>query len=146
MSNYLVLRLLMVGVRTGGQLVFGNREGAIRPIDESWWDEVLHDPRARVPTEHYIDQDDRRYAHYRLDRQAPDFLAFGVPADGRNLSTATSSFPDRREHECDLSGARMDTVPRAKQDGGLMQGLCVAMNPRQLQKNKAQHHGGANRQ
>ena len=74
MPNYLVLRLLRVGVRAGGRLVFGNREGAIRPIDESWWDDVLHDRRARVPTEHYIDKDDPRYAHYRLDRQRPDFL------------------------------------------------------------------------
>ncbi|MCX7310026.1 MAG: hypothetical protein NTZ72_19620 [Afipia sp.] len=39
------------------------REG--RPDDEEWWEDVLHDPRARAPKEH--DLDGPRI--FRLDRQ-----------------------------------------------------------------------------
>lgn len=74
LPNHVILRLLRVSVRIGGTLLFAHREGALPPADESWWQDVLRDPRASVPTQHYIDRDDLRYAHYRLDRQRADFL------------------------------------------------------------------------
>jgi hypothetical protein len=130
MPNYLVLRLLRVGVRAGGRLMFGHREGAIRPIDESWWDEVLHDPRARVPTEHYIDKEDRRYAHYRLESAAPGLFGSLSMRARRVHQPRQAHSPGWRQHERDLSGARVDAVPRAKQDVVLVQGLCGGVIPR----------------
>jgi hypothetical protein len=42
------------------------REGARRPDDdEAWWRDVLHDPRARAPRQHYLDGPSR----FRLDQQ-----------------------------------------------------------------------------
>jgi hypothetical protein len=41
------------------------REGARCPDDEDWWNDVLHDPRARAPKQHYLDGPSR----LRLDRQ-----------------------------------------------------------------------------
>jgi len=39
------------------------REGARRPDDEDWWNDVLHDPRARA--QHTLDGS----SIFRLDRQ-----------------------------------------------------------------------------
>lgn len=72
MTDVLIPRL-KVGIRPDGSLVLGHNEGAIQPIDDGWWIDVLHDPRARVPTATSIDSDDRVNAHYRLDRQKPLF-------------------------------------------------------------------------
>ena len=41
------------------------RDGARRPDDEDWWNDVLHDPRARAPKQHYLDGP----SMFRLDRQ-----------------------------------------------------------------------------
>ena len=41
------------------------RAGARRPDDEEWWRDVLHDPRARAPRQHYLDGP----SCFRLDRQ-----------------------------------------------------------------------------
>ena len=39
--------------------------GAGRPDDDDWWNDVLHDPRARAPKQHYLDGP----SMFRLDRQ-----------------------------------------------------------------------------
>lgn len=65
---HLILRLLRVFARPGGLLVFNHRQGPARPVDEEWWSDVLHDPRARTPREAWIDADSI-HARYRLDRQ-----------------------------------------------------------------------------
>lgn len=41
-------------------------------VDDGWWQSVLHDRRARVPTALRIEPDDPD-ARYRLDRQQPLF-------------------------------------------------------------------------
>jgi hypothetical protein len=41
------------------------RDGARPPDDEDWWRDVLHDPRARAPKQHYLDGP----SIFRLDRQ-----------------------------------------------------------------------------
>ena len=45
------------------------RAGARRPDDDDWWNDVLHDPRARAPKQHYLDGPSR----FRLDRQNQGF-------------------------------------------------------------------------
>jgi hypothetical protein len=72
-GTYVVLPKLRVHAKPDGRLLTSHREGAIRPTDESWWRDVLHDPRARIPTDTYISADSI-YAHYRLDRQAAKFV------------------------------------------------------------------------
>ena len=41
------------------------RDGARRPDDEDWWNDVLHDPRARAPRQQFLDGP----SMFRLDRQ-----------------------------------------------------------------------------
>src|SRR5256885_16210442 len=41
------------------------RAGARCPDDEDWWRDVLHDPRARAPKQHYLDGP----SMFRLDQQ-----------------------------------------------------------------------------
>jgi hypothetical protein len=50
-----------------GTLRFNQWEGARRPDDEGWWDDVLRDPRAKAPTDTYISNE--HHARWRLDRQ-----------------------------------------------------------------------------
>ena len=48
------------------------RENGLPPVDEAWWRDVGYDWRARVPNDHYIDENHPQ-ASYRLDRQKPFF-------------------------------------------------------------------------
>jgi len=63
---------LRVHALPSGELVTSHREVKRPPIDDGWWREVLHDRRARVPVETYLDKDDPQ-ASYRLDRQKESF-------------------------------------------------------------------------
>ena len=48
-----------------GTLRFNQWEGARRPDDEGWWDDVLRDPRAKAPTDTYINNE--HHARWRLE-------------------------------------------------------------------------------
>ena len=71
-ARFCFLPLLRVQVRPDGKLVTHHREGARPPIDEGWWRDVLFDPRARLPVDHYIPAHSTN-ARYRLDRQGDWF-------------------------------------------------------------------------
>ena len=73
LPKWLVLPLLRVFVRDDGRIVFNHRRGAQPPVDEGWWRDVLHDPRAQWPRQQSIERDSP-LAFYRLDRQRPDIL------------------------------------------------------------------------
>jgi hypothetical protein len=63
-----LLPRLKVQVLPDGRIEAGRRDGAFQPTDERWWNDVLLDPRARVPTETSLAADGP-HARYRLDRQ-----------------------------------------------------------------------------
>jgi hypothetical protein len=48
-------------------------------MDEDWWQDVLSDPRAHTPVNESRFEEDSPYAHYRLDRQPYDTVAFSCP-------------------------------------------------------------------
>ncbi len=50
-----------------GTLRFNQWEGARRPDDDGWWDDVLRDPRAKAPTDTYISNE--HHARWQLDRR-----------------------------------------------------------------------------
>lgn len=70
------IKRLRVYARPDGTLVPNYREGARQPVDDDWWHDVLNDPRAYVPVTETSFDDKSRYAHYRLDRQRGDTVAF----------------------------------------------------------------------
>lgn len=43
------IKRLKVSALADGTLLPNHREGARQPIDDAWWQDVLHDPRAYVP-------------------------------------------------------------------------------------------------
>jgi len=51
----------------GDRLLFNRKEGARPPTDDGWWDRVLTDDRARVPTEARLSARGP-FARYRVDR------------------------------------------------------------------------------
>jgi hypothetical protein len=51
MANRVILKRLKVYALPGGELIANHREGALPPVDDGWWQDVLLDPRARFPAE-----------------------------------------------------------------------------------------------
>jgi hypothetical protein len=45
-------------------------------MDDDWWQDVLHDPRAHTPVNETRFDEHSPYAHYRLDQQPHDTVAF----------------------------------------------------------------------
>jgi hypothetical protein len=70
------IKRLKVHARPDGTLLPHHREGARQPIDESWWDDVLLDPRAYTPVNETSFAEDGPHAHLRVDRQCGDTVAF----------------------------------------------------------------------
>jgi len=70
------IKRLKVYALPDGTLLPNHREGAQRPNDDDWWHDVLNDPRAYLPVTETSFNQDSRYAHYRLDRQHGDTVAF----------------------------------------------------------------------
>lgn len=64
---------LRIFPRPDGTLRFHHREGALEPVDNNWWIDVLYDPRARTPIERDIPKFSHN-AHYRIDRQPGDTI------------------------------------------------------------------------
>jgi hypothetical protein len=59
-----------------GTLLPNYRQGAQQPVDNDWWQDVLLDPRAYAPVNETRFDEHSPYAHYRLDRQRGDTVAF----------------------------------------------------------------------
>lgn len=70
------IKRLKVFARPDGRLLPNHREGARQPVDDDWWHDVLHDPRAYLPVTETSFNHDGRYAHCRLDRQRGDTITF----------------------------------------------------------------------
>ena len=71
MSDVLIPKL-RVYPRPDGTLFTGRYQGARRPDDDAWWDDVLQDWRATTPAGTRVTNE--RDAHWRLDRQAAEFF------------------------------------------------------------------------
>lgn len=65
---------LKVDALPDGRLVRNRRAGALAPIDDNWWRDVLLDPRAQVPVSETRFDTESPLAHYRLDRQRGEEL------------------------------------------------------------------------
>jgi hypothetical protein len=63
------IKRLKVFALPDGTLLPHYRAGARQPMDEEWWQEVLHDPRAYTPVNETRFDEDSQYAHLRVDRQ-----------------------------------------------------------------------------
>jgi hypothetical protein len=59
-----------------GTLLPNYRQGARQSVDDAWWQDVLLDPRAYTPVNETRFDEHSPYAHYRLDRQPYDTVAF----------------------------------------------------------------------
>ena len=70
------IKRLKVFALPDGRLLPNYRQGARQPVDDDWWHDVLHDPRAHLPVTETSFNHDSRYAHYRLDRQRGETVAF----------------------------------------------------------------------
>jgi hypothetical protein len=79
MANHVILKRLKVYALPGGELDAHYREGALPPVDDGWWRNVLLDPRAHVPTETTRFAADSQLAHYRLDRHRDAELMITCP-------------------------------------------------------------------
>ena len=77
MPDVLLKRLKVYAYPDGRIVPYGDRarEGALAPIDDSWWLDVLHDPRARPPRAASIEATSYN-APYRLDRQRQTAIYF----------------------------------------------------------------------
>jgi hypothetical protein len=75
MPKFVMLPRLKVCALPGDRLTTNHREGALAPVNDEWWDDVLLDPRARTPLDVSYDEDSR-YAYLRLDRQGGEYLQF----------------------------------------------------------------------
>lgn len=71
MSDVRMIPKLRCWPKADGTLRFNRWQGPQRPDDESWWRDVLHDPRAGTPSGTRIANE--RDAHWRLDRQSAEF-------------------------------------------------------------------------
>jgi hypothetical protein len=69
MSRCVRFPLLKVRALRDGGLAPRRREGALPPVDDNWWRDVLLDPRAQAPLAATRFPPGSAYAHYRLDRQ-----------------------------------------------------------------------------
>jgi hypothetical protein len=83
MPGHVILKRLKVRAFPDGRLEANHREGALPPIDDGWWRDVLLDPRARIPTEETRFAEDSRFANYRLDKHPNAELMIDCPC-GRN--------------------------------------------------------------
>ena len=70
------IKRLKVHALPDGTLLPNYRAGARQPTDDDWWQDVLHDPRAYVPVNETRFDEHSPYAHYRLDQQPHDTVAF----------------------------------------------------------------------
>jgi hypothetical protein len=68
---------LRVHARPDGTLLPHHRQGAQQPIDESWWDDVLLDPRVYTPVNETRFDEDGPYARLRVDRQHGETFTCG---------------------------------------------------------------------
>jgi hypothetical protein len=66
--------LLKVRIEADGTVVPHKREGALQPVDDSWWRNVLHDPRARNRVDVTRIGRGSALEFSRLDMQAGDTL------------------------------------------------------------------------
>jgi hypothetical protein len=69
MAGCVKFPLLRVRAVRDGSLLPRRREGALPPVDEGWWRDVLLDPRAQTPLAATRFAPDSPFAHDRLDRQ-----------------------------------------------------------------------------
>lgn len=84
------IKRLKVYARADGTLLPNHREGAQQPVDDDWWHDVLHDPRAYLPVTEPSFDHDSHYAHCRLDRHAmklsPSLVAAAVAGSSAKRS------------------------------------------------------------
>lgn len=76
LSENITIKRLKVYALPDGRLLPNYREGAQAPIDDGWWRDVLLDPRAYTPVTETRFDENSQFAHYRLDRQRGDTVAF----------------------------------------------------------------------
>jgi hypothetical protein len=69
MAKCVTFPRLKVYALPSGEIIANHREGALPPIDDGWWQSLLHDPRARIPTETTRFDPDSPFSYLRLDRQ-----------------------------------------------------------------------------
>ncbi|MPZ39853.1 MAG: hypothetical protein GEU95_17695 [Rhizobiales bacterium] len=75
-AENITIKRLRVFAAPGGRLLFNYREGAQRPADDAWWDDVLLDPRAYKPVNETSFDEASPFAYLRLDRQRGETVAF----------------------------------------------------------------------
>jgi hypothetical protein len=75
MAKHVMLPRLKVFALPSGEIVTNHREGPLPPVGDGWWQDVLLDPRAHVPTVARFDGESG-FAYLRLDRQHGEELMF----------------------------------------------------------------------
>jgi hypothetical protein len=70
------IKRLKVFALPDGTLLPHYRAGARQPMDEEWWQDVLHDPRSYTPVNETRFDEDSQYAHLRVDWQPYNTVAF----------------------------------------------------------------------
>ena len=99
------------------------RGAATWPVidEESWWLEVLHDPRARWPSEKRLTG---RYAHLRLDRWQAPMMTLVCRLCGVRKSFATDAVVKQFGGDYNITVLRHDLVPCQRRHSDQVHGAC----------------------
>ena len=121
---HVVLKLLRVYAHPDVTLVFNHREGALAPVDENWWIDVLHDPRARPPRASRIEASSRN-ARYRLDRQGSTGVSFACRLCRWTHSAYKSDLIKAHGPDRNVIGLATDLATCDRRNGGACGAYCV---------------------
>jgi hypothetical protein len=91
--------------------------------EESWWFDVLHDPRARWPTEKRLSATGR-YAHLRLDRWCRPMMTLVCRLCGVRKSFETAAVMGQFGEDYNITRLRHALVPCERRDSDRAFGSC----------------------
>lgn len=91
--------------------------------EESWWLDVLHDPRGRWPTEKRLSATGR-HAHLRLDRWRRPTMALTCQLCGIRKSFDTDAVKRQFGEDYNITRLRHALVPCERRDSDRVFGAC----------------------